>query len=247
MGQYYVIVNLDSKTYFSPGAVNCSVSWGYGIKLTEHTHFGSAVVRCAENLIAPGGSWHKGRLVWAGDYADDEPGHRLVCPDGSIEPINLFKLCEETDWATHLEDFEPVAQHYRYVLNHDTTAYVDLNKARIASNYHPLALLTVEGNGRGGGDYYDGEDDFDSDLIGTWARARVSVQNTQPDEGFTELKTHTVKAWAIVGHLIELRLLVQKGRASAIPEKCQKTQIMQHAIAGMKEALFREVLTFLLY
>jgi hypothetical protein len=47
--------------------------------------------------------------------------------------------------------------------------------------YHPLPLLTCEGNGRGGGDYRG-----DSPLIGSWARDIISVEEVKP-EGFEEL------------------------------------------------------------
>jgi len=48
---------------------------------------------------------------------------------------------------------------------------------------HPLPLLTCEGNGQGGGDFY-GEDN--KKLIGKWARNRISIESTKP-KGYAEL------------------------------------------------------------
>jgi hypothetical protein len=47
--------------------------------------------------------------------------------------------------------------------------------------YHPLPLLTAEGNGRGGGDYRG-----ESPLIGSWARDVISVETEAPTD-FEEL------------------------------------------------------------
>lgn len=52
---------------------------------------------------------------------------------------------------------------------------------------HPLPLLTVEGNGRGGGDFRHADPDG---LIGSWARDHISLHTTLPAiaEGWEELK-----------------------------------------------------------
>ena len=47
---------------------------------------------------------------------------------------------------------------------------------------HPLPILTCEGNGRGGGDFHKGDD-----LVGKWARNRVTVANEVP-EGYSEIE-----------------------------------------------------------
>jgi hypothetical protein len=68
---------------------------------------------------------------------------------------------------------------YHYIVNHTKKQYVDKRKQKL---YHPLPLLTAEGNGRGGGDFKGkGEE-----LIGTWARDVLSVEKVIPDN-YTEL------------------------------------------------------------
>jgi hypothetical protein len=44
------------------------------------------------------------------------------------------------------------------------------------NQFHPLPILTAEGNGRGGGDYRGA----DEDLVGTWARDVISVEMEAP-------------------------------------------------------------------
>jgi hypothetical protein len=46
---------------------------------------------------------------------------------------------------------------------------------------HPLPLLTVEGNGRGGGDLHDAPP-----IVGSWARDVISVEQSV-DEGFEQI------------------------------------------------------------
>jgi hypothetical protein len=75
---------------------------------------------------------------------------------------------------------------YRYIVNHDKQQYVNKERSRTDSyghQLHPLPLLTVEGNGRGGGDYRGD----DMAKVGIWARDVISVE-TEPPAGYTELK-----------------------------------------------------------
>jgi hypothetical protein len=50
---------------------------------------------------------------------------------------------------------------------------------------HPLPILTAEGNGRGGGDYYG----TDANLAGIWARDILSIEKEIPD-GYMEFECH---------------------------------------------------------
>ncbi len=94
MGQYYKIFFLEQspvagspstlgtsnaprwiiRGYILPDGVPISEGsrWGHGMKLTEHSSYGSSVVRSVESLICPGGMFYIFRLAWSGDYADPE-------------------------------------------------------------------------------------------------------------------------------------------------------------------------------
>ena len=97
-------------------------------------------------------------------------------------PHNSRRLCPK-----------PRDEHYRYLLNHTKQLFVDTsvkgNKPEHTYNdcrLHPLPLLLVEGNGRGGGDYHGN----DMLLCGTWARDVISVDDRicQEYSDYVELK-----------------------------------------------------------
>jgi hypothetical protein len=74
----------------------------------------------------------------------------------------------------------------RYVVNHTKKEFIDKNRVlKDTDGYkiHPLPLMTCEGNGQGGGDFF-GEDP--KGLVGSWARDLISIEGQKP-EGFTEI------------------------------------------------------------
>ena len=164
MGQYYKCVILAEKpeqgekeyirTHVDPHVFQ------EGAKLVEHSYCNTGFMRAVEGLLCDGGAFYKSRIVWAGDYADPEPG--------SAE--NLYhSISEENIGFTGpccLYDNE-------FIVNHTKKEYVVK-----AGQIHPLPLLTAEGNGRGGGDYHGA----DEDLIGTWARDVISVEMQAPQQ-----------------------------------------------------------------
>lgn len=178
MGQYYKPVSIEKKEHVE--------SWTYknGAKLMEHSWLTNKFVRVVEGLIAKGGAWFGNRIVWAGDYADPEPGML----DAEFREENLYNICN-----TEIKP-NPSKKKFRYVIDNDTKQYVDTTKVPISDVYtdengkdwpyviHPLPLLTCDGNGRGGGDFHK-----ESPLVGKWARHHVTVDSKIP-KGYTELK-----------------------------------------------------------
>ena len=172
MGQYYKPVSVEKREHVY------SHDFGNGLKLMEHSWIGNNFVGVVEDLIAEGGAWHGDKIVWAGDYADNEKNRKS----------NLWDLCK-----TQLNPVE-TKNKYRYVVNMDTMEYVDTKKIPLSDVYvdekgkewpytiHPLPILTCEGNGRGGGDFHK-----DDPLVGAWARNRVTVSKTKP-KNHTEIE-----------------------------------------------------------
>ena len=162
MGQYYKPTSVDKmESLYSHDYGNMS-------KLMEHSYIGNDFVNIAEDLLSPEGEWYKHSFVWAGDYADEEPS-------GS----NLFTLAKEIQVNLHNG---PSAG--RYIINHSTKKYIDKDivpEDEDGWKVHPLPLLTCEGNGRGGGDYRK-----ENDSIGIWARDRISIEDSIPED-YTEL------------------------------------------------------------
>ena len=89
MGQYYKPVNLDKKKFVY------SHDYGNGLKLMEHSWIDNDFVAIVENLIKKGGDWYGDRIVWAGDYAKNEPKrkHNLyhIVGENSIKPKAINK------------------------------------------------------------------------------------------------------------------------------------------------------------
>ena len=172
MGQYYKPISVEKSQHVY------SHDYNNGLKLMEHSWVGNDFVGVVENLIAEGGAWYGDRIVWAGDYADEEKdGETLYSKSGenSIKP-------------------QRVTKNYRYVVNLDTKEFVDKKKIPLSDVWydekgkghpytvHPLPLLTCEGNNSGGGDFRK-----EDPIIGSWARNRVSVSTRKP-KGFKEIE-----------------------------------------------------------
>jgi hypothetical protein len=169
MGQYYypILLTEDGRIM----VWMCAHNYGNGAKLTEHSFLGNNFVSTFEWSLSPEGPYHKTRLVWAGDYADPEPG----------QENNLYRMCDEYNM---IRPKEKDTGAFPFVVNHTKRQFVDKEKVPIDNGgmrYHPLPLLTAEGNGRGGGDYHG-----DSPLVGSWARDVISVEESAP-EGFEEI------------------------------------------------------------
>jgi hypothetical protein len=163
MGQYYKCVILAEKPADGKEYIRTFVDphvYAEGAKLVEHAHCNTEFMRAVEGLLRNGGTFYKSRIVWAGDYADKEKGY----------DFNLYEALGQEE-----PGFTGVGYLYDhpFIVNHTKKEYVMKINA-----YHPLPILTAEGNGRGGGDYHGA----DEDLVGTWARDVISVEMQAPEE-----------------------------------------------------------------
>lgn len=165
------------------------ISMGNGLKLMEHSYRRNNFVNAFETLIAD----NPQRVVWAGDYADNEPDQTLTVKEEKElngikylvdveEEVNLYCLCDDSTKII------PKARRkeYRFVINHTKKCYVDKRKVPKFNDgwqLHPLPILTCEGNLRGGGDFFSKDD---NKIVGTWARDVISVNDIKPI-GFNEL------------------------------------------------------------
>ena len=138
-----------------------------GLKLMEHSFLGNNFVSTFEFGLSPEGTYHKSRVVWAGDSADAEPEKKG----------NLYDECTEYN---EIRPHEKNTDKYRFIVNHSKKLFVDktsVPKCIDGFAIHPLPLLTAEGNGRGGGDFRG-----DDPLVGSWARDVISVEETAPPD-----------------------------------------------------------------
>jgi len=206
MGQYYKAVFLTENN--KPLASVSSYDFGNGAKLMEHSWAKNPFVRFVERqlMVAPQ------KVVWAGDYADEENPNTLTSAEIKLladekseywnskvlkeKGVNLYSLSDTIGKLTHDENNKNKYEHdykgvapltAKYLVNHDKKEFVDKTKTPKDSDgwaIHPLPLLTCEGNGRGGGDFRG-----ESDLIGAWARNRISIATKKSDipKGFKEI------------------------------------------------------------
>jgi hypothetical protein len=182
MGQYFKPVVLGEKpTEGQQEEVKAWVyshDYGNGLKLMEHSYLKNDFVQAFEKLIARGGEFYKSRVVWAGDYADEEPGVKII-DEGKEYDANIYSLCND---GNKVNPKVADTEDYRFIVNHTKKMFVD--KSKVISNdgwqIHPLPLLTCEGNGRGGGDYHV-KGEFDDMIVGAWARDVISVEKTNPN------------------------------------------------------------------
>jgi hypothetical protein len=177
MGQYYIAIILadepkkePNKEYFEEETIK-AVMCPCGCKLMEHSYIGNSSVSRFEFSISPQGSFHKSRVVWAGDYADNELNM----------DINLYHMSCNKNFMICSNNIDDTTK-FRYIVNHTNMQFVDKNKIQGAQPIHPLPLLTCEGNGRGGGDFFAD----DRGLVGAWARDVISVEEEIPD-GYVEI------------------------------------------------------------
>jgi hypothetical protein len=97
----------------------------------------------------------------------------------SDNDANLYNMASEDKVMNNEINQEYKDKPYRYIVNHTKKQYTDKD----AEHFHPLPLLTAEGNGRGGGDYRG----LNEDKIGIWARDVISIEKAAP-EGYEELE-----------------------------------------------------------
>lgn len=199
MGQYYtpVILNNDKTRIV---AYAYSHNFGSGLKLMEHSWLNNAFVQLLEHYLINNPS----RLVWAGDYADNEEGSEynlyskaseeglpLSYPEMPTDEVMQYKYSSDKDesqkyWG--IFERQSVPKKYKYIVNHDKKIYI--NKLNLTADsdgwfIHPLPLMTCEGNGRGGGDYRN--ENADDMIIGSWSRDLISIESRKPNKDYTEV------------------------------------------------------------
>ena len=182
MGQYFNPVILGDKP--EEGQHETVKAWMYsheynnGLKLMEHSYQGNNFVSTFEKELSRRGKHYKSRVVWAGDYADEEPGLKITDDEGKERDANLNSLCNDEN---KIKPKVASTDDYPYILNHTKKLFVDKNKVPEIVDWegtkiHPLPLLTCEGNGRGGGDFRGDE----KGIVGSWARDIISIEKDNP-------------------------------------------------------------------
>ncbi len=163
MGQYYKLIILANDKEDNKEVILLVLNphdYNHGAKLMEHSYMNTDIMNTVEFLICSHSKYYQSRIVWAGDYADNETN----------EDYNLYYL------GKYSNAFDMVYHNvnYNYIVNHTKKEYVD--KSKCNNSIHPLPLLISEGNGKGGGDY----DGVNLELCGYWSRDVISMEESLP-------------------------------------------------------------------
>jgi hypothetical protein len=180
MGQYFKAVFLNKD-----GIPVKSMWQRASTKLLEHSWIGDTLMNEVERELFGSPT----QIVWAGDYAEKEEG-----TDKNIYDLTEVKTFDDVAFPSDYGDTAPESTGARYLVNHDRKEFVDKDKTPMDSNgwaYHPLSLLTCEGNGYGGnGDFFaDEHPGCDASVVGSWARDTIEARNDIQylPEGYTEI------------------------------------------------------------
>ncbi|MGB4090940.1 MAG: hypothetical protein WBK46_03220 [Ruminococcus flavefaciens] len=190
MGQYYYIANMDKKEYL---LVNRRAPGRKLLEIAMDRNAAQAIL----NRIAE--EWKGDHVFLVGDYADLDD-KKVIYFDTLREwcdrlhtPYTLYDYIDEN--FTGVEG-EITDKGYRFIYNHEKKEYIDIlhcptyhtdDSGWMQNHISPLALLIAMGNGRGGGDYYNRENDK---LVGSWCSSIASVEITREpidDLGYTEI------------------------------------------------------------
>ena len=96
--------------------------------------------------------------------------------------LAISRLCtngyNEEDFSSEEAEFD---YKNKYVVNH--TEHCGFSLDNLPSDddgyvIYPISLLTAIGNGRGGGDYWKTNKDYD--LVGSWAFDEISIEDEIP-------------------------------------------------------------------
>ena len=186
MGQYYVPLVGNAFGDDLKG-FDRSVNGEYTFaKLMEHSWWQNPFVNAISDLLYREPS----RLAWVGDYATEDD-------DFNFPHCSAFCVpCYEDAWGDNVRLIQTASTDFaldgKFLLNHDSKQFVNLDEYKAASTdkhgwtIHPLPLLTAIGNGRGGGDFHEGNTGYEH--VGLWAWHLLYIVDTHPTKHFTKLK-----------------------------------------------------------
>ena len=161
--------------------------FAYGQKLMENGMAGSRFVAGIVNELRN----RPGRVAWLGDYAGRGRSYDDFAQVPNLEEED-YDLVWKSDYPTSTFAEVPASGDglRGYLVNHDKRLFLSLGDVDIEERYvlHPLAGLTVVGNGRGGGDYYGDN----MSRIGTWALDLIEVTDDAP-EGYEPLDSEDIR------------------------------------------------------
>ena len=193
MGQYYQTVIGTAQGWNKQ--VYYPLDFDEGLKLMEHSYGDTDFCRKIHSIIYK----NPRRVIWIGDYANEKndvyyaESNRLH--ESKPKSIPDYKFVWGSK-AKHRSNDTTLAgadidYWHSYLVNHSLKGYINLNKYYEASKINqwgvidPLPILTVVGNGRGGGDYIGSNEN----RVGSWRWHLISIEDTPPNN-YTKFKAN---------------------------------------------------------
>lgn len=178
MGQYYRPI-LGDKFGLDCKVFDRSIDGEYMLaKLMEHAWWLNSFCNSfAERLYN-----EEGRVCWVGDYAGEDGDFDFNLNSAFYTPS--YKEVWGETVNLHGSTFSDFTLDHKFLLNHDTKEYIDLDEYKENSRdkndwtIHPLPLLTAVGNDRGSGDFHEGNIGYE--FVGCWAWHLISISDTAP-------------------------------------------------------------------
>jgi hypothetical protein len=168
MGQYYRPYLVEESTG-KEIVLSRDIDGEYTLaKLMEHSWRKNPLMNAVSNML-----YHNPhKVAWVGDYSDSKcEVYDKVWGEG-VNTIGLNSVDFSLDG--------------KFIVNHTKRSYLDCDAYKQRNNnegwvIHPLSLLTVIGNGLGGGDYRG----VYKDNIGDWYLDVLSIEDEVP-EGYSD-------------------------------------------------------------
>lgn len=176
MGQYYIAaLRRPNEKKFKTYMVD------HGFKLTEHSYIGNFFMRGVCELLYKNPAY----VVWCGDYYDEEEDEMQSYMSTDKVGYSGKELWHKKETIIQSKEFNVID---KFLVNHDTKEYIcfqDYCDALMCGELmgsgwcvHPLSLMTVNSNGKGGGDY----DGWNNDTVGAWRDCLISIEDEAPQE-----------------------------------------------------------------
>lgn len=216
MGQYFnalVIEKHDDNQMVKVQVLNPRDYKNFS-KLTESSFIGNDFVNAVMGLI----NGNPRRVAWIGDYSDDvygDPYEKKISHDEFMRYYSIVWEDGYEDDDAFVVTPEPMKFDRNskgwYLVNHTQGAVLSLDDfishnswVEKFRNYEtgeeeerlwcmsPLPLLTACGNGRGGGDYHEGQPDYEK--VGAWAFDLIELTQEKP-EGYIDVMYGFKEEW----------------------------------------------------
>ena len=191
MGQYYKQAFKNNGTIYTCSRKVKGVDREMA-KLMEHSWIGNYLMDSVAKYLYKNPT----NLLWVGDYADgnDEVGEAT---NNDVAYTDVWG--EEMKNEFEFELCKKFTYKGKFLVNHTKKQYLDfttyIKNCEVKPYWsnrkmciNPISLLTVIGNGRGGGDYCG----MNEDSVGYWKWDLISIEDEKP-EGFEPLNVSFIE------------------------------------------------------